>query len=133
MVPQGSEMDVSRVDPEDVLVDWQTVEPGDVSGELDENWFGGIDHGKEDKVMVSIRRVVLHVLPHFDADFISEFVPPRCLQLGVTPLTRRLQPRVSNFYLNTADRRLRLKTFILMKSLLVLKTSPFIMLLHAAM
>jgi centromeric protein E len=48
-------MDVSRVDPEEVLVDYQTVEPGDVSGELDETVFRGIDHGKEDKVMVSIR------------------------------------------------------------------------------
>ncbi|KAH9166098.1 kinesin-domain-containing protein [Lactarius sanguifluus] len=37
-----SEMDVSRVDPEDVLVDWETVEPGDISGETT-------------KVLVSIR------------------------------------------------------------------------------
>jgi centromeric protein E len=62
MVSQGGEMDVSRVDPEDVLVDFQTVDPGDVSGELDENWLSGIDHGKEDKVMVSIRSVSQHVL-----------------------------------------------------------------------
>ncbi|KAF8625919.1 hypothetical protein AX17_006645 [Amanita inopinata Kibby_2008] len=49
-----SEMDVSNVDPEDVLVDSQTVEPGDVSGELDlDDVF--IDHGKQDKVMVSVR------------------------------------------------------------------------------
>src|SRR6266540_2419902 len=31
-----SEMDVSNVDPEMVLVDSQTVEPGDISGEIDE-------------------------------------------------------------------------------------------------
>ena len=51
-----SEMDVSNVDPEDVLVDSKTVEPADVSGEFDlDDVF--IDHGKQDKVMVSIRYV----------------------------------------------------------------------------
>ncbi|KAI6030523.1 hypothetical protein F5J12DRAFT_888332 [Pisolithus orientalis] len=30
-------MDVSRVDPEEVLVDYQTVEPGDVSGDLEDD------------------------------------------------------------------------------------------------
>ncbi|KAF5377904.1 hypothetical protein D9615_006794 [Tricholomella constricta] len=57
LMPATSEMDVSRVDPEEVLVDYQTVEPGDISGELDEAWLRAAthDHGKEDKVMVSIR------------------------------------------------------------------------------
>ncbi|KAH0579094.1 Kinesin-related protein 11 [Termitomyces sp. J132] len=52
-----SEMDVSNVDPEEVLVDSATVEPGDLSGEIDEAWLQAAtrDHGKEDKVMVSIR------------------------------------------------------------------------------
>ena len=50
-----SEMDVSRVDPEEVLVDAQNVEPGDVSADIDETWLNGADHGKEDKVLVSIR------------------------------------------------------------------------------
>ena len=52
-------MDVSNVDPEEVLVDFQTVEPGDISGEVDEAWLkaASLDHGKEDKVMVSIRLV----------------------------------------------------------------------------
>lgn len=51
-----SEMDVSNVNPEEVLVDSKTVEPGDVSGEIDlDDVF--IDHGKQDKVMVSIRHV----------------------------------------------------------------------------
>ncbi|PPQ69904.1 hypothetical protein CVT24_003238 [Panaeolus cyanescens] len=52
-----SEMDVSNVDPEQVLVDYQTVEAGDVSGEIDEAWLKAakLDHGKHDKVMVSIR------------------------------------------------------------------------------
>jgi centromeric protein E len=56
-MPAASEMDVSNVDPEEVLVDYQTVEPGDVSGEMDEAWLRAAesDHGKEDKVMVSIR------------------------------------------------------------------------------
>jgi centromeric protein E len=53
-------MDVSNVDPEDVLVDFQTVEAGDISGEVDEAWLkaASLDHGKEDKVMVSIRSVI---------------------------------------------------------------------------
>ncbi|KAH9065246.1 kinesin-domain-containing protein [Lactarius vividus] len=51
-----SEMDVSRVDPEDVLVDWETVEPGDISGEVDENFLRSAANGnKDDKVLVSIR------------------------------------------------------------------------------
>jgi len=56
-MPAASEMDVSNVDPEQVLVDSQTVEPGDISGEIDEAWLraADLDHGKEDKVMVSIR------------------------------------------------------------------------------
>ncbi|KAF8831464.1 hypothetical protein HHX47_DHR1000530 [Lentinula edodes] len=51
-----SEMDVTNVDPEEVLVDYQNVEPADVSlGEMDEAWLKTMqaDHGKEDKVMVS--------------------------------------------------------------------------------
>ncbi|ESK96372.1 kinesin-like protein [Moniliophthora roreri MCA 2997] len=57
LMPAMSEMDVSNVDPEEVLVDYQTVEPGDVSGEMDEAMLRAIqlDHGKQDKVMVSIR------------------------------------------------------------------------------
>ncbi|KAI6139301.1 P-loop containing nucleoside triphosphate hydrolase protein [Pisolithus tinctorius] len=54
MSPGDMSMDVSRVDPEEVLVDYQTVEPGDVSGDLeDDNQTP--DYGKEDKVLVSIR------------------------------------------------------------------------------
>ncbi|GLB38799.1 putative TRAFAC class myosin-kinesin ATPase superfamily, kinesin family protein [Lyophyllum shimeji] len=57
LMPAASEMDVSNIDPEEVLVDYQTVEAGDISGELDEAWLRAAthDHGKEDKVMVSIR------------------------------------------------------------------------------
>lgn len=52
-------MDVSNVDPEEVLVDFETAceGDGDVSIEVDEAWAA--DHGKEDKVMVSIRSVLL--------------------------------------------------------------------------
>lgn len=56
-VTATSEMDVSRVDPEEVLVDAQTVEPGDVSGDIDEALLRGLSHGNEDKVLVSIRCV----------------------------------------------------------------------------
>ena len=55
-----SEMDVSRVDPEEAVVDFQTVEDGDVSAEIDEAALA--DYGKEDKVLVSIRCVVLVLL-----------------------------------------------------------------------
>lgn len=57
LMPLNSEMDVSNVDPEQVLVDFETVEPGDISGEIDETWLRATEsnHGKEDKVMVSIR------------------------------------------------------------------------------
>ena len=57
LMPAAGEMDVSNVDPEQVLVDYQTVEPGDISGEIDEAWLRAaeLDHGKQDKVMVSIR------------------------------------------------------------------------------
>lgn len=49
-------MDVSRVDPEDVLVDWETVDQADISGEVDENFVGSASNGdKNDKVLVSIR------------------------------------------------------------------------------
>lgn len=63
MMPAASEMDVSNVDPEEVLVDFQTVDAGDISGEMDEAWLraAGLDHGKEDKVMVSIRFVNLRL------------------------------------------------------------------------
>ncbi|KAG6853094.1 hypothetical protein C0991_006927 [Blastosporella zonata] len=57
LMPSTSEMDVSNIDPEDVLVDFETLEPGDISGEIDEAWLraASLEHGKEDKVMVSIR------------------------------------------------------------------------------
>jgi len=48
-------MDVSRVDPEEVLVDFRNVEPGDVSGEVDEALLRAAEYGLEDKVLVSIR------------------------------------------------------------------------------
>src|SRR5258708_6720529 len=51
-----SEMDFSRVDPEHVLVDWETVQPVDISGEVAENFLRTAASGnKDDKVLVSIR------------------------------------------------------------------------------
>ncbi|KAJ3557151.1 hypothetical protein NP233_g11815 [Leucocoprinus birnbaumii] len=57
LLPATSEMDVSIVDIESVLVDYQMVEEADVSGEIDDAWLQAAmnDHGKHDKVMVSIR------------------------------------------------------------------------------
>ncbi|TCD70868.1 Kinesin-like protein kip2 [Steccherinum ochraceum] len=48
-----SEMDVSRIDPEEALVDFENVEAADISGEIDESMLK--DYGGEDKVLVSIR------------------------------------------------------------------------------
>ncbi|TBU48538.1 kinesin-domain-containing protein [Dichomitus squalens] len=57
LMPHVSEMDVSRIDPEEALVDFETVtEVGDVSADLDEvDAMLREDYGKEDKVLVSIR------------------------------------------------------------------------------
>jgi centromeric protein E len=57
LMPATSEMDVSNVDPEQVLVDYQTIEEAEISGEIDEAWLQAamLDHGTQDKVMVSIR------------------------------------------------------------------------------
>ncbi|KAF9222920.1 kinesin-domain-containing protein [Gyrodon lividus] len=48
-------MDVSRVDPEEALVDFQSLEAGDVSADIDEGQLPIPEYGKEDKVLVSIR------------------------------------------------------------------------------
>jgi centromeric protein E len=46
----------AKIDPEDVLVDWETVEPTDISGEVDENFLRtAAKSNKDDKVLVSIR------------------------------------------------------------------------------
>ena len=64
IVPTMSEMDVSNVDPESVLVDYQMVEEDDVSGEIDDSWLQAAmnDHGTRDKVMVSVRLVLFQNL-----------------------------------------------------------------------
>ncbi|KAI0667610.1 kinesin-domain-containing protein [Trametes maxima] len=54
LMPHVSEMDVSRIDPEEALVDSEMVEPGDISADIDESFLQS-DYGKEDKVLVSIR------------------------------------------------------------------------------
>lgn len=48
-------MDVSRIDPEEVLVDFETVEAGDLSAEIDEASLREVTN--DDKVLVSIRYV----------------------------------------------------------------------------
>jgi centromeric protein E len=50
-----SENDVSRVDPEENIVDYQSVEVGDISVDLDESIFPNLDYGAKDKVLVSVR------------------------------------------------------------------------------
>lgn len=66
-MPHVSEMDVSRIDPEEALVDAETVEPGDISMEIDESLLNG-DYGKEDKVLVSIRSVSTQNQFHIPAE-----------------------------------------------------------------
>ena len=56
-------MDLSRIDPEEALVDFQTLEPGDVSGDIDESQVPTYEYGKEDKVLVSIRYAFAAVHP----------------------------------------------------------------------
>jgi len=60
LMPAMSEMDVSNVDPESVLVDYQMVEEGGVSGEIDDAWLQAAmnDDNKRDKVVVSVRLVL---------------------------------------------------------------------------
>ncbi|KAI0754881.1 kinesin-domain-containing protein [Daedaleopsis nitida] len=53
LVPSVSQMDVSRIDPEEALVDFETVD-GDVSLDIDEAMLR-TEYGNEDKVLVSIR------------------------------------------------------------------------------
>jgi centromeric protein E len=51
-------MDVRNVDPEDAVVDFLTLDPGDISVEVDESFVHNVtDHGGKDKVLVSIRYV----------------------------------------------------------------------------
>ena len=72
LMPAVSEMDVSNVDVEEVLVDAQTVEPGDgdISGDVDIDLINAVkgeqeqQHGQHDKVMVSIR----YLGPNFFSD-----------------------------------------------------------------
>ena len=45
-------MDVTRVDPEELLVDFESVEAGDMSADIDPNTLS--DSG-QDKVLVSVR------------------------------------------------------------------------------
>lgn len=48
-------MDISKVEPEEALVDFETVDDGDISAEITEDMISPNDYGQEDKVLVSIR------------------------------------------------------------------------------
>jgi centromeric protein E len=53
-----SSMDIRSIDPEEALVDFQTVDMGDISVDVDESFVDDIsEHGSKDKVLVSIRYV----------------------------------------------------------------------------
>lgn len=57
-----SAMDVRSVDPEEVLVDSETLNAYDVSADIDEDFLKNMtDHGNKDKVQVSIRCVGLQL------------------------------------------------------------------------
>jgi len=47
-----SKMDVSRVDPEEALVDFETVEAGDISADIDPST---VFQSAQDKVLVFVR------------------------------------------------------------------------------
>lgn len=49
-----SGMDVSRIDPEQVLVDAENVDV-DMSAEMDDRELRSLQYGNEDKVHVSVR------------------------------------------------------------------------------
>lgn len=63
--PIISEMDVSRIDPEEVLVDFQNIEAGDISAEIDEAMLK--DAVSDDKVLVSIRYAIHNSLTCLDS------------------------------------------------------------------
>ncbi|KAI6138828.1 kinesin motor domain-containing protein [Pisolithus tinctorius] len=101
MSPGDMSMDLSRVDPEEVLVDYQTVEPGDVSGDLeDDNQIP--DYGKEDKVLISIwyiRRLALR----------GRDVLTLLLAFALQPVTRlgiHQYRKASNFFRNVQSQHL---------------------------
>lgn len=126
-----SDMDVSRIDPEEALVDFQTVEAGDVSADIDEGAIPGPNYGKDDKVLVSIRSldswIIFLILRPLK---FTEFAPPPPhISRGTTMY---LDP--SSFSLNTPNQLLaHHPNSILTKSLLALIIGLYIMLSLAAM
>jgi hypothetical protein len=98
-----SEMDVSRVDPEEVLVDFENVEPGDgdMSADIDESLLRDLDQGKDDKVLVSVRYDMLISIIENPAD------APAAFDLLMYPLHGHISPtrdpQVSSFSPSTRD------------------------------
>ena len=93
-------MDVSNINLEEVLMDYQTIEPGnsDISGKIDEEWVCSvlldIDHDEE-KVMVLIQSVfILYIitLTHFN----PESVPPMDHPQLSSPKLLQLLPSTPN-------------------------------------
>ena len=76
---------MSNINLEEVLVDYQTIEPGngDISGKIDKEWVCSalldIDHNEE-KVMVSIWSVlILYIITstHFNPESVSPMGHPQ--------------------------------------------------------
>ncbi|EKM51774.1 uncharacterized protein PHACADRAFT_262108 [Phanerochaete carnosa HHB-10118-sp] len=69
-------MDVSRIDPEEALVDFEKVDAGDVSLDLDGESLR--DYGREDKVLVSIRIKPTDAPNAWDAKNSAIKLDPQC-------------------------------------------------------
>ncbi|KAG6836893.1 hypothetical protein H0H93_001724 [Arthromyces matolae] len=63
LMPPTSEMDVSNVNPEDVLVDSENIEPGDVSAEIDEAWLRTAAHDLVPFSVLALKTVHIRIRP----------------------------------------------------------------------
>lgn len=95
-------MDVSRIDPEQALVDAETVDTNDLSLEMDgdhEHSLRMLEYGKEDKVLVSVRYVFC----------IIRFRVSCCFRM-LTFLIYSVRPSASSAWsISTSERLLKLQ------------------------
>ena len=78
-----SDRDVSRIDPEEALVDFETVDPGDISQDISESMLLN-DYGHEDKVLVSIRWATITYYPMIHCvDATKSKTDGRCARVAI--------------------------------------------------
>jgi hypothetical protein len=125
-----SAMDVRNVDPEEALVDFQTVDAGDMSADIDEAFLRDLGHGSQDKVLVSIRCASIRN-GFAQVDKITVFAQRMRLWLGRRPLS---QQRASSSTLSSPSHLpCLLKSSTLTKFSLDLTTNRYTMPLPEAM